>query len=378
MMHDKLQDLLNHGQSLWYDNISRDLLESGEIKQLVDSGIRGLTSNPAIFKKAITTGTTYDDQLRDLIAQGLPRERIYELLAIADIQAAADVLRPVYDESNGEDGYVSLEVSPFLAADTKGTINELRRLWQEVDRPNLMIKIPGTEEGLPAIEQAIADGVNVNITLLFSRDAYNKVMQAYIKGLERRKEAGESLGMVASVASFFISRVDSLVDGLLNDMLSSGAGDPETLKWLQGKVGIANAKLAYQSFKAQFESERFEALREAGAQIQRPLWASTSTKNPDYSDVLYVETLIGPMTVNTAPPKTIDAFLDHGSVASTLEENIDDANRVMETLENVGIDIDAVTDQLLSEAIEKFQRPFTDLLEAIEAKSEELTTASAD
>ena len=236
-MHVKLRDLLNHGQSLWYDNISRDLLVSGEIKELVDSGIRGLTSNPAIFKKAITTGTTYDDQLRDLIAQGLPRERIYEQLAIADIQAAADVLRPVYDESNGEDGYVSLEVSPFLAADTEGTTNELRRLWQEVDRPNLMIKIPGTDEGLPAIEQAIADGVNVNITLLFSRDAYGKVMEAYTKGLERRKAANETLDKVASVASFFISRVDSLVDGLLDDMFSSGADNAETLKWLQGKVG---------------------------------------------------------------------------------------------------------------------------------------------
>lgn len=336
------------GQSMWYDNISRAELDAGEIQSLVDSGIRGLTSNPSIFQKAITSGTAYDAQFAELVQQGLGPVEIYEAMAVEDIRRAADILRPIYDESGGEDGYVSLEVSPLLANDTQGTIEEAARLFKMVDRPNLMIKIPATDAGLPAIEESIASGINVNVTLLFSCDMYARVMDAYIRGLERRAGAGEDISRVASVASFFVSRVDTMIDDMLDAKIAE-TDDParqEELRALKGKAGIANAQLAYKLFVDRFKAEDFRRLAERGAKIQRLLWGSTSTKNPDYSDVLYVDNLIGPNTINTAPPETIKAFVDHGALATTLTEDVSDAEQVMQALAREGIDIDAVTDKL--------------------------------
>ncbi len=366
-MTTKLNELHTLGQSMWYDNIARDLLESGSIKALIDQGIRGLTSNPAIFQKAITSGTAYDQQLSALKGQPLDAKTVYEALAIRDIQAAADLLRGVYDESKGVDGYVSLEVAPTLANDTPGTIDEAARLWGEVNRPNLMIKIPATEAGIPAIIETIANGINVNVTLIFSRVMYGKVMDAYLAGLERRAEAGHSVD-VASVASFFVSRVDSMID----DMLGDGKDE------LKGQAGIANAKLAYQDFKAVFTGARWEALKEKGARVQRPLWASTSTKDPAYPDTMYVDTLIGAHTVNTAPPHTIDAFIDHGVVAQTVEDGVDEANALVEKLAGVGIEMEDVTAKLLEEGVAKFMKPFDVLLDAITAKQDELSANPGD
>ncbi len=380
MTTNKIRDLYEkHGQSLWYDNIARDLLENGEIQALVDEGVRGLTSNPSIFQKAITSGTAYDDQIRALAAEGKSAREIYEALAIEDIRRAADILRPIYESSAGVDGYVSLEVSPLLAHDTQGTIAEAARLWQAVDRPNLMIKIPATEAGLPAIEQSLADGINVNVTLIFSREMYARVIDAYLAGLRRRVEAGGDVSRVASVASFFVSRVDTLVDDLLEQKIAaaSDAALRERLEALKGRAAIANAKLAYQLFKQKFSGAAWEALAAQGARVQRPLWASTSTKNPAYSDVLYVDNLIGPHTINTAPPETIAAFRDHGVLADTLESNLEDAQRVMEELAAVGIDMDTVTAQLLAEGIDKFAKPFRALLEAVEQKARALSEARA-
>ncbi len=366
-MSNKLVELAKLGQSMWYDNIARDLLESGEIKQLVDDGVLGMTSNPAIFKNAITSGTAYDAQLRELAQAGKSAEEIYEAMAISDIQQAADILRPVYDRTDGVDGYVSLEVSPLLAHDTKKTYDEAIRLFKAVDRPNLMIKIPATEEGLPAIEDAIAAGLNINVTLIFSIEMYGKVMEAYIQGLERRAEAGQPVDGIASVASFFVSRVDSLVDSLLDDKIAAG-GDQGELEALKGKAANANAKLAYQLFKEMFFTPRFEALKAKGARVQRPLWASTSTKNPDYPDTLYVDPLIGPDTVNTAPPNTIEAFRDHGVVALTIEEGVDEAKAALDALDKLGIHMSDVTTQLLNDGVAKFEVPFNALLEAVETK----------
>lgn len=366
-MTDKLIQLYDLGQSMWYDNIARDLLESGEIKALVDDGIMGLTSNPAIFTKAITSSTAYDEQISEVLKETSDPRAIFEALAVRDIQAAADILRPVYDRTNGVDGYVSLEVAPDLANKTDETRSEAARLWNEVQRPNLMIKIPATEAGIPAIENSIANGLNVNVTLIFSLDMYARVMEAYIKGLERRSAAGHSINNVASVASFFVSRVDSLVDTMLDDENNS----------LKGKAAIANAKLAYQLFKEKFAGERWEALNEQGAKVQRPLWASTSTKNPAYPDTIYVDTLIGPDTINTAPPATIEAFRDHGTLAVTVEDGIEEAKSLMSELAAAGIDIDAVTDQLLKEGVDKFEAPFIQLLAAIESKSEQLVAGAS-
>jgi transaldolase len=373
-MTNKLHDLAALGQSMWYDNIARDLLESGEIQRLVDGGILGMTSNPAIFKSAITTGSAYDQQLTELAGKGLTPVQVYEALAIRDIRAAADILRPVFDRTGGVDGYVSLEVSPFLAHDTTGTTAEAKRLFKEVSRPNVMIKIPATPEGLPAIEECIAAGLNINVTLIFSRDLYARVMDAYIKGLERRAAAEQPVGNIASVASFFVSRVDSLVDRLLDDKIAAG-GDSPVLNALKGKAAYGNAKLAYQLYKEVFQSPRFRTLEDKGAWVQRPLWASTSTKDPSYPDTIYVDTLIGPDTVNTAPPNTIDAFIDHGIVALTLEEGVDEARRVEADLEEVGITMQAVTVMLLSDGVAKFALPFQELLTAIETKQMQLTTA---
>lgn len=378
MASNKIRDLYEkHGQSLWYDNIARDLLESGEIQALVDEGVRGLTSNPSIFQKAITSGTAYDDQIRTLAAQGKSAQEIYEALAIEDIRRAADILHPIYESSAGADGYVSLEVSPLLANDTQGTIAEAARLWRAVDRPNLMIKIPATEAGLPAIEQSLADGINVNVTLIFSRKMYARVIDAYLAGLRRRAESGGDVSRVASVASFFVSRVDTLVDELLERKIAADPAQRERLEALKGRAAIANAKLAYQLFKQKFSGAAWEALAARGARVQRPLWASTSTKNPAYSDVLYVDNLIGPHTINTAPPETIAAFRDHGVLADTLEADVEGAQRVMEELAAIGIDMEAVTAQLLEEGIDKFAKPFRALLEAIEHKARALSEARA-
>lgn len=365
----KLTDLAQLGQSLWYDNISRDLLRSGAIQKLVDEGVSGMTSNPAIFKQAIAGGSSYDDQLRELALAGKSPLEIYEALAVDDIRAAADILRPVYDRTAGADGFVSLEVSPFKAHDTQATITEAHRLFDWVERPNLMVKIPATPEGLPAIEECLAAGLNINITLIFSRDAYAQVMEAYLAGLERRVQAGQPVDRIASVASFFVSRVDTLVDKLLDEKIAAN-GDLSNLK---GKAAIANAKLAYRLFRQTFNGPRWESLRAAGARFQRPLWASTSTKNPAYRDVMYVEGLIGADTVNTAPPQTIDAFHDHGIAAATLESGIDEAQALEAALAQAGIDMKAVTDTLLVDAVRLFADPFQQLLDAIEARSRELT-----
>lgn len=357
-----LTELHSFGQSLWYDNISRDLLQNGAIKTLIAEGVSGMTSNPAIFKNAITGSAIYDEQIKRLAQQGQSAHEIYEAMAIDDIRAAADILKPVFERTGGVDGYVSLEVNPFLADDTQASITEARRLFEWVARSNVMIKIPATPAGLPAIEACLADGLNINITLIFSRTSYRQVMEAYLTALERRAQADDPISGIASVASFFVSRVDTLIDQLLAD---KGRSD------LQGKAAIANARLAYQLFRETFESDRFAALQAKGAWKQRPLWASTSTKNPAYRDVMYVEELIGADTVNTAPPQTIDAFRDHGATAATLETRLEEAHQHEAALIAAGIDLNAVTDQLLDEAVRLFSEPFQQLVDAIEAKRAE-------
>jgi len=361
--------LHEHGQSLWYDNISRDLLQSGEIKALIDEGIRGMTSNPAIFQKAIVEGKTYDEQLQALVAEGKSVQAIYENLAVSDIQDAADLLHPLYVSSIAGDGFVSLEVSPLLADQTQATIDEALRLYEWVDRPNLMIKIPATPEGIPAVEETLAKGLNINVTLIFGLEMYRQVMEAFIKGTKRFADSGGDISRQASVASFFVSRVDSLVDDLLDDKIAAG-GEVEKLEALKGKAAVANAKLAYRLYKEAFAaSDVWPGLEAKGARKQRPLWASTSTKNPDYDDLLYVNTLIGPNTVNTAPPQTIEAFKDHGVVADTVEVGVEDAQAVMDQLAKAGIDMVDVTDQLLEEGVVKFADSFEVLLNAIGEKA---------
>ncbi len=366
-----------YGQSIWMDYIKRSLITSGELERLVAGGIVGMTSNPTIFAKAIGDSEEYDAAISDLL--DLDVTGIYEALAIADIQAAADVLRPVYERTDGVDGYVSLEVSPLLAYDTEQTLSEARRLFRVVNRPNVMIKIPGTPQGLPAIEEAIAAGVNVNVTLLFSVSNYIEVAQRYMRGLERRLEAGQDISHMASVASFFLSRIDSVVDNILESNIRTGRmrGGFESAQLnrrLLGKAAIASAKLAYAHFKEIFEGERFARLREHGARVQRPLWASTSTKNPNYPDTYYVDTLIGPYTVNTLPPQTIDAFRDHGTVALTLEQGVDEAREVMAQLAEVGVRMDKVVQQLQGDGVEAFASDYRRLLEAVEGKRQVLLT----
>jgi transaldolase/glucose-6-phosphate isomerase len=358
-----MKDLARLGQSIWLDYIRRNLITSGELKHLVDEGLGGVTSNPAIFEKAITGSTDYNDLLGELQRdKSLDAFAVYERLAVRDIQDAADILRPVYDRTAGRDGYVSLEVSPFLANETQATINEARRLWKVVSRPNVMIKIPGTQAGLAAIEQGIADGININVTLLFAQEMYEQVALRYIAGLEKCSTPER----VASVASFFVSRIDSLVDARIDERLKAGAGTE--LDKLHGKIAIANAKLAYERYKRVFSGPRWEALAKRGARTQRVLWASTSTKNPKYRDVMYIEQLIGPDTVNTVPPATLDAFSDHGEIAQTLEANVDQARQEMAALEAGGISMQEVTDTLLTQAIKLFAEPFDKLLNSVDTK----------
>jgi transaldolase len=371
MMNPLLQ-LIKYGQSYWLDNLTRDMIHGGDLQTRVASqGLRGVTSNPAIFHKAITSSAAYEAQVAQLVGQRHTTQDIYERLVVTDVQDACDILRPVYDASEGMDGFVSLEVAPTLAYDTDGTMAEARRLWSAVHRPNLMIKIPGTPAGVPAIEQMIYEGLNINVTLLFSVADYEAVAWAYVSGLERRIAAGQSVRPVASVASFFLSRIDVLVDQLLGYRILSekSANYDARPARLLGQVALANAKLAYQAFKSILRSARWQALEAQGAHVQRPLWASTSTKNPDYSDVYYVEPLIGPHTVNTMTDDTISAFADHGSlVENAVEAGLEEARQVLQDLEAVGIDLDKVTWQLQHEGVQKFIEPFVGLIQALEKK----------
>jgi transaldolase/glucose-6-phosphate isomerase len=364
-----LKELLNYGQSMWLDYIRRDLFTTGKLKHLIDEdGLRGMTSNPAIFEKAIADSSLYDDMLKSLASRSdLDTTARYEQVAIRDIQDAADALRPVYDSSKFRDGYVSLEVSPYLARKTQETIDEARRLWKTVGRDNVMIKIPGTAEGLPAIRQTISEGININVTLLFAQEVYEKVADAYIAGLEDLAAKGGSLKKEASVASFFISRIDTLIDSMINDRLKSESDSAEQalLKSLSGKVAIANGKLTYQRYQSIFSGPRWQALAAKGAQTQRVLWASTSTKNPEYRDVMYVEELIGPDTVDTMPPATIDAFRDHGRLRNSLTEDLPGAKKVMDDLAKAGISMKQVTDKLTDDGVKLFADAFDKLLSAV-------------
>jgi len=368
-----LKELLKYGQSVWLDYIRRNLITTGELKRLIEEdGLRGMTSNPSIFEKAIAGSTDYTDFLNSLQGRtDLDAKARYELLAIRDIQDATDLLRPVYDSANRKDGFVSLEVSPYLANDTEGTIAEARRLWKSVARDNVMIKVPGTPAGLPAIKQLIGEGINVNVTLLFSQQVYEEVAEAYIAGLEKFEASGGDLSRVASVASFFISRIDTLVDSLVNEKLKNTADPAQQapLKSLLGKVAIANGKLTYQSYLKIFSGPRWEALARKGAQVQRVLWASTSTKNPAYRDVVYVEELIGKDTVNTIPPATFDAFRDHGKLRESLTEDIPGAQKTMDALAKVGISMKQVTDKLTVDGVKLFADAFDQLLAAVEKSS---------
>jgi transaldolase/glucose-6-phosphate isomerase len=364
-----LKELLNYGQSMWLDYIRRDLFTTGKLKQMIaDDGLRGMTSNPAIFEKAIGESSLYDDMLKSLASRAdLDTTARFEQIAIRDIQDAADTLRPVYDSSQFRDGYVSLEVSPYLARKTAETIAEARRLWKAVNRENVMIKIPGTAEGLPAIRTAIGEGININVTLLFAQEVYVKVAEAYIAGLEDLAGRGGNLKKEAGVASFFISRIDSLVDGLIDAKLKTTTDSEQQalLKSLLGKVAIANGKLTYQRYQKIFSGPRWEALAAQGAQSQRVLWASTSTKNPAYRDVLYAEELIGPDTVDTMPPATIDAFRDHGRVRNSLTEDVPAAQKTMDDLAQVGVSIKEVTDKLTADGVKLFADAFDKLLAAV-------------
>jgi len=376
-MANPLLQLKALGQSVWYDNIDRSQLVSGQFKRLLDEdGICGVTANPTIFEKSISSGHAYDEQINQLIREGKSTNEIYEALIIQDIRTVADILRPIYDSANRQDGFVSLEVSPDLAHDTEGTLSEVRRFWKMVDRPNLMIKIPGTPEGIPAVLQALTEGINVNITLIFSISTYRQVAEAFISALEARRTAGEDISHMASVASFFVSRVDTLVDKLLEDKVkaTSNTSEQQHLKSLEGKAAIANARLVYQDFKKIFNTPRFAALKQASAYVQRPLWASTSTKNPAYRDVLYAEELIGPDTVDTMPLETIENFRDHGRVRLSIEDNLEEAHQVFDALEKIGIHYDQVTKQLQDEGVQKFADSFHTLFEGIAEKRKAIET----
>jgi transaldolase / glucose-6-phosphate isomerase len=364
--------LESHGQAVWLDFLARGFVAKGDLKRLIDTdGVKGVTSNPSIFEKAIGSSDEYDGAIGSTLKKGdRPVAELFEHLAVEDIQRAADVLRPVYDRLNGEDGFVSLEVSPYLAMDTKATIAEAERLWKDVRRKNLMVKVPATPEGLPAIQHLTGEGISINITLLFSQKVYGEVAEAYLAGLEKYVKGGGDPSHVASVASFFVSRIDSAVDKQLDEKIAR-ANDPtekERLAALKGKVAIANAKLAYQEYKRLFSGARWQKLKDKGARPQRLLWASTGTKNKDYSDVLYVEELIAADTVNTIPPATMDAFRDHGKVRASLEENIDEAMQTMAALDRSGISIDAVTAKLVEEGVQLFADAFDKLLGAVAKK----------
>ncbi len=361
------------GQSIWLDYIRRDLIASGELRRLIEEdGLRGMTSNPSIFEKAIENSRDYDEDMRAMALKGKGTAAIYETLSQCDVQRAADEFRPLYDRTDGEDGYVSLEVNPHLAYDTQGTIQEARRLRVLLNRPNVFIKVPATEEGLPAIQQLISEGINVNVTLLFGLPRYREVLEAYIAGIEARAAQGKPVRQVASVASFFVSRIDALVDPLLERIIAQGGKEANPGKKLRGQVAIASAKMGYQIYKESIGSGRFRKLADQGARVQRLLWASTGTKNPDYSDVKYVEALIGPDTVNTVPLETLEAYRDHGEPKVRLEQDIEEARWVLERLPELGISIDHVTRQLEDEGVEKFNKPFDKMMEILAQRSPRL------
>ncbi|MEA4909589.1 MAG: transaldolase [Chloroflexi bacterium] len=360
-----VQQLRAAGQSVWYDNIERRLINNGELEGMVKRGeILGLTSNPTIFKNAIVNSNDYDESLAKVRGAALSDTEVFFTLAIEDICSVAQMFRPVYDESQGLDGMVSLEVNPDLAYETQATLEEAKNLWKRVNQPNLMVKIPATQAGLPAITEAIAAGINVNVTLIFSLERYAEVIEAFLSGLEKRAANGQPLDHIASVASFFVSRIDTKVD----PRLAALAGENPKAGQLAGKAAIANASLAYRLFQEQFGSSRFEALKHKGARVQRPLWASTSTKNPEYRDTIYVEELIAPHTVNTMPEKTLKAFLDHGKVEPRLEENIHTAEAVFSDLESLGISMAQVTEELEKEGVSSFSASFRDLVDAIHTR----------
>jgi transaldolase len=372
MKDNPLNKLEALGQSIWLDYIRRDLIESGELQRLIrKDGLRGMTSNPSIFEKAIAESNIYDQDIRDIALREKNVKAIYETLSQRDVQNAADEFRTVYDRTDGNDGYVSLEVNPHLAHDTKGTIEEARRLWSALNRPNVFIKVPATSDGLPAIRQLISEGININVTLLFGLPRYRQVAEAYIAGLEARVDQGKPVKQIASVASFFLSRIDTLLDPLVEKIIESGSKEPEIAKKVHGQVAISSAKVAYQIYKEIFGSARFKKLADKGARIQRLLWASTSNKNPDYSDVKYIEALIGPDTVNTVPLETINAYRDHGDPKPRLEQKVKEANWIMAQLPELNTDIDKVTQQLEDEGVNKFDDPFDKLMDTLTRKSSE-------
>ncbi len=369
MKQNPVLELESLGQSIWIDFLRRGTTLSGELKKLIeDDGVSGVTSNPSIFEKAIAESHDYDDDIHALTSEGKTAEEIFRSLAVADIQMVADLLRPTYDRTEGQDGFVSLEVSPTLAHDTEGTIQEARRLWSLVNRPNCMIKVPATREGLPAIQQLTAEGLNINITLLFGLPRYREVANAYITGLETRVNQGKSVKEITSVASFFLSRIDTLLDPVIEKQIQANGSNAEIATRLLGQVAIASAKVAYQIYKEIFSSERFKKLVDQGAHSQRLLWASTSTKNPAYLDTKYVEPLIGPNTINTLPVETLNAYRDHGQPKQTLEENMTEAYQVLHDLPALGIDLDQATQQLEDEGVEKFNTALQKMLAALQEK----------
>ena len=373
-----LKELGTLGQSLWLDYIRRDLIASGALRRLIqEDGLRGMTSNPSIFEKAIADSHDYDDDIRAIAYSGKGVQTIYEVLSQRDVQSAADEFRPLYEETDGRDGYVSLEVNPHMAHDTKGTIEEGRRLWAALKRPNVLIKVPATDCGLLAMRKLLSEGINVNVTLLFGLPRYRQVAEAYIAGLEDHTAQGKPLKPLASVASFFVSRIDALVDPLLEILIAQGCKESDLARKVRGQVAIASAKAAYQIFKEIFSGERFKKLAAQGARVQRLLWASTSAKNPDYSDVKYVEALIGPDTIDTAPMETLSAYRDHGEPKARLEQHVKDARWVLEQLPELGIDIDKVTRQLEDEGLEKFNKPFDKLMETLSQRSPRPVTTKA-
>ena len=378
-----LLEINKYGQSVWMDNLSRSLIETGELEQQIENyGLKGITSNPAIFEKAIAGNQVYDADIEAGIKADKPVSEIYETLIFKDIRDTCDRFRPIYEQTGGLDGYVSIEVSPHLARDTEGTIEEALRYYQAIDRENVMIKIPGTPEGFPAIERVIAEGINVNVTLLFSVESYEETAWAYIRGLETRVKEDKPIDKIASVASFFLSRIDTKIDDRINERLKNigteTLNEEARLRQIQGKVAIANAKLAYQKFKEIVESDRWQALAEKGANIQRLLWASTSTKNPEYNDVMYVNELVGEHTVNTLPPNTLEACADHCEItANPIETDIEEAKQLIASLQDpdINIDLKSVMEELLEEGIDKFVRPFDSLQQTLENKVKQLATA---
>jgi transaldolase len=366
MTKNPLKQLGMLGQSIWLDYIRRDLIAGGELRRLIEEdGLRGMTSNPAIFEKAIAGSQDYDEDIRATVLEGKDAQSIYEALSQRDVQSAADEFRPLYDRTDGTDGYVSLEVNPHLAHYTHGTIQEARRLWDALNRPNVFIKVPATAEGLPAIQQLVSEGINVNVTLLFGLRRYRQAAEAYLAGIEARAARRKPVKHVASVASFFVSRIDALVDPLLERLIASGGKEADLAKRVRGQAAIASAKIAYQIYKEIFGSDRFRTLAAQGARVQRLLWASTGTKNPDYSDVKYIEALIGPDTVNTAPLETLDAYRDHGEPEARLEQDVTEAHWMLRRLPELGISIDKVTQQLEDEGVTKFKKPFDKLMETL-------------